>query len=327
MEFVTTDAPAPRPPPSTTTPRPPSTPVETIAWATYGYDDRRTRFASERRLRPPFRRIWTFRGRALLEFPPAVPTGALPAHLRRPLLRARRPHRQDDLEPPHQRCGWASPAVCDGSCTSRSSGDARRAATRCPGTTASSSPTPPAAARVVWQRTTGLNESSPLVSGGLVYVGDWDGVVWALDARTGRTRWIFRADGRIKGSLALSGGRVFVGDYDGHLYALDARTGRLAWRASAQPRLGGRGAFYSTPAVGYGRVFIGNTDGKVYAFGAPVGAALVAEHGSYVYASPAIWRRLSSSARTTSPSMRSTRRPATCAGGSARTGRSRARPP
>ena len=101
VEFVTTDAPAPSRPPSTTTPPQPSTPVETIAWGTYGYDDRRTRFDPNVGLRPPFRRIWTFRGRALLEFPPAVAYGRvfLP-DLRRPLLRAGRPHREDDLEPP-----------------------------------------------------------------------------------------------------------------------------------------------------------------------------------------------------------------------------------
>ena len=102
-----------------------------------------------------------------------------------------------------------------------------------------------------------------------------------------------RVDGRIKGSLAFAGGRVYVGAYDGRVYALDARTGRLAWRASAQPRLGGRGTFYSTPAAAYGRIFIGNTDGKIYAYGATSGRLLWSQStGGYVYGSPAVWRRL-----------------------------------
>ncbi len=294
VEFVTTDAPAPSPPPSTTTPRPPSTPVETIAWGTYGYDDRRTRFDPNVRLRPPFRRIWTFRGRALLEFPPAVAYGriylptfdgrfyALDARTGKTIWS----HRT-------RRCGWASPAVSARLVYVTFIGRRATCGDSVPGDDGIVVAYAAGSGKVAWQRTTGQNESSPLVSGGLVYVGDWNGVVWALDARTGRTRWTFRADGRIKGSLARSGGRVFVGDYDGHLYALDARTGRLAWRASAQPRLGGRGAFYSTPAVGYGRVFIGNTDGKVYAFGAASGRLLWSQStGGYVYASPAIWRRL-----------------------------------
>jgi outer membrane protein assembly factor BamB len=44
-----------------------------------------------------------------------------------------------------------------------------------------------------------VTESSPLVAGGLVYVGDWSGRVTALDARTGRTRWSYRAGGAVKG--------------------------------------------------------------------------------------------------------------------------------
>ena len=56
-----------------------------------------------------------------------------------------------------------------------------------------------------WRRELGATESSPLVAGGAVLVGDWDGDVWSLAARTGRTRWRTRLDGAVKGSLAISG--------------------------------------------------------------------------------------------------------------------------
>ena len=273
---------------------PPLAPVKTVAWATYGFDDRRARFAPNVGLRPPFRRVWTFRGRALLEFPPAVAYGriylptfdgrfyALDARTGKTIWS----HRT-------RRCGWASPAVWRRLVYVTFIGRRATCGDSVPGRDGIVVAYDADSGKIVWQRTTGPNESSPLVSRGLVYVGDWDGRIWALDARTGRTRWTFRTRGRIKGSPALSGNRVFVGDYDGHLYALDARTGRLAWRASAQPRLGGRGAFYSTPAAAYGRVFIGNTDGKVYAFGATSGRLLWSQStGGYVYASPAVWRRL-----------------------------------
>ena len=42
----------------------------------YGYDAERQRVAAFG-LRPPFRRIWTFRARKLLEFPPAIAYGRL----------------------------------------------------------------------------------------------------------------------------------------------------------------------------------------------------------------------------------------------------------
>ena len=56
-----------------------------------------------------------------------------------------------------------------------------------------------------WLRQIGPTESSPLVARGIVFVGDWNGRVWALDGATGRTRWTADLDGAIKGSLALSG--------------------------------------------------------------------------------------------------------------------------
>ena len=298
VEFVTSDVPAP--PPAAT--QPPGRSVDqrvpprsaTVSWPTYGYDARRLRTARGIDLRPPFRKIWTFRGRALLEFPPAVAYGrvylptfdgrfyALDADTGKQIW-ARRTNR----------CGWATPAVWKRLVIVTFIG--RRAACNdsVPGKDGIVVAYRAGDGTIAWQRTTGLNESSPLVVGGRVYVGDWNGTIWSLDARTGRTRWRFRADGRIKGSLAFAGGRVFVGAYDGRVYAVDARSGELAWTAAAQPRIGGRGTFYSTPAAAYGRLFIGSTDGKVYAFGAASGRLLWSQStGGYVYSSPAVWRRL-----------------------------------
>ena len=296
VEFVTDDVPEPATtaPPATTTGPKPDRGRTKVSWPTYGHDNRRLRFAAELDLRPPFRRIWTFRGRALLEFPPAVAYGrlflptfdgrfyAIDAQTGKTVWS----HRTG-------RCGWASPAVHDRLVYVTFIGRRATCGESVPGGDGIVVAYDADDGRIVWQRTTGPNESSPLVGGGLVYVGDWNGTVWALQARSGRTRWTFRTAGRIKGSPALSGGLLYVGDYDGHLYALDGRTGRLVWQASAQPRLGGRGTFYSTPALGYGRVFIGSTDGKVYAYGATSGRLLWSQStGGYVYASAAVWRRL-----------------------------------
>ena len=295
MEFVPTDVPeAP-----TTQAAPAQRPAvrdaaATVAWPTYGYDARRLRHASNLKLRPPFRRIWTFRGRALLEFPPAVAYGrlflptfdgrfyAIDARTGKPVWAKRT-----------NRCGWATPAVWKRLVIVTFIGRRATCGDSVPGTDGIVVAYAADNGRVVWQRRTGLNESSPLVVDGVVYVGDWNGDVWALDGLTGRTRWRVGVDGRIKGSLAASGGNVYVADYDGRVYALDARSGRRVWRASAQARLGGRGTFYSTPAAAYGRVFIGNTDGKVYAFGATTGRLLWSQStGGYIYGSPAVWRGL-----------------------------------
>ena len=49
----------------------------------------------------------------------------------------------------------------------------------------------------------------------------------AFDAANGALRWRFRSNGAIKMSPVVAGGHLFVGDAAGLLYTLDARTGKL----------------------------------------------------------------------------------------------------
>ena len=66
VEFV------PMPPPPAPPPVPPNKEPLVVVWPTVGFDPERTRFAPGSPLTPPFRRLWTFRGRSLREFPPAI---------------------------------------------------------------------------------------------------------------------------------------------------------------------------------------------------------------------------------------------------------------
>jgi outer membrane protein assembly factor BamB len=237
--------------------------------------------------------VWTFHGRALLEFPPAVAYGRLFL----PTFDGRFYALDPSTGKPawsftSHRCSWASPAV-GGGLVYATFLDSTDCGVHAANPTGEVVAFVARTGQVRWARRLAPTESSPLLADGLVFVGDWDGNVTALDAKTGRTQWVYRADGPVKGSLALDGGRVFVGSYGGHVYALAERTGKLAWRASAQPRFGSSGRFYSTPAVAYGRVYLGSTDGKVYSFGAGSGRLRWSHStGGYVYASPAVWRRL-----------------------------------
>jgi len=295
VEFVPTE-PAPKPPPK---PKPRehgprvSAALTRVDWPTFGYDARRLRYLPSP-LRPPFRVDWTFRAHHLIEFPPAVAYGRV--------YIANNPGTLFAISAKTGRLGWrfasgrctaASPAVADGVVYEAFLNKAP--CNRSPGTPGIDGEVVALEARtgvVRWRRRIGPTETSPLVANGLVYVGDWNGWVYAFDAKSGRRLWRFRTGGEVKGALALSGRRLFVGSYDHHLYALAARTGRLLWRGSAQERLGGRGTFYSTPAVAYGRVYIGSTDGKVYSFGATTGEVRWSQStGGYVYGSPAISER------------------------------------
>lgn len=281
VEFVTTQPPQPLPPPR----------AAGVVWPTFGYDQARTRTAPFSHP-PPLRRVWTFRGRSLLEFPPAIAHGRLYlANNSGTLFAVNAATGRLAWKVDSGRCVAAAPAVTRDTvfltflnrqpCNASGSGLDGEVVAFAAGF-----------GRVRWRAPIGPSESSPLVANGLVYVGDWRGKVYALDAATGEERWSFQTGGKVKGSVALSGGRVFVGSYDHRVYALDARTGALVWRASAQDRLGGRGTFYSTPAVAYGRVYIGSTDGKLYSFGATSGKLRWSHStGGYVYASPAVWEQ------------------------------------
>jgi outer membrane protein assembly factor BamB len=275
----------------TTTAEKPVKQAPDIVWPTYGYDGERVKAVTGFHLRPPYTVQWAFRARKLLEFPPVIAYGKLYIANnagRVFAIEARTGHEKWSYN--SRRCAAASPAVANGivyvvflnrpPCNAQGSNlDGQIVALHARG------------GRVQWRRTIGPSETSPLVSNGLVYVGDWRGKVYAFSVRTGRVRWTFATGGKVKGGVALSGNRLYVGSYDGHVYALNARTGRQIWRASAQARLGPTGTFYATPAVAYGRVYIGSTDHKVYSYGATTGKLRWSHTtGSYVYSSPAVWR-------------------------------------
>lgn len=256
-----------------------------MPWPTYGADNARLRAVTAPGLRPPFRRLWTFHGRHLLEFPPVIGYGSL--------FEEGFDGRLYSLDPASghmrwsydsHRCGWSSPALADHLLFATFIGNAECHATRGGGELVAFSAE---SGQVRWRRAIGPSESSPLVADGLVYIGDQDGRVYAIASDTGRLRWSYDTGAPIKASAALAYGRIYIGNYAGEMFALSARTGRLLWRSA------GYGNFYSTPAVDAGRVYVGSLDGRVYAFSAHSGDQLWSfGTGSYVYASPAVWRGL-----------------------------------
>lgn len=280
VEFVTTQA----------APPPPKEPG--IAWPTYGFDHQRQRFASNITLAPPFRHVWTFRAQSLVEFPPVVGYGRLFFANNAGVMFAigaqngKRAWKYDS-----NRCVAASPALdrhvvyeafmnappCNRAPSSRLTGEVIAFAV---GT-----------GRIIWRQTIGPSESSPVVVGSTIFLGDWNGRVWALRRLTGKPRWVTKLRSQVKSGVAISGNRLYVGDYSGHLYALNATNGKIVWDAKVQPRFGSTGNFYATPALAYGRVYIGATDGKMYSFGASSGKLRWSQStGGYVYSSAAVWR-------------------------------------
>jgi outer membrane protein assembly factor BamB len=123
----------------------------------------------------------------------------------------------------------------------------------------------------------------------------------ALDAKTGRLRFNFDAKAYMFSSAALAGEFAYVGDHNGKLYAIDAKSGKLVWEFQADaskadplkilnadgslkqevlfaPVFGDFedmyvdfykfttiGAIMSSPVVDKGVVYFGSMDGNLYA--------------------------------------------------------------
>ncbi len=72
---------------------------------------------------------------------------------------------------------------------------------------------------VVWSRGPFIVTSSPAVAGGVVYVGAFDGHLYALDQKTGGVLWDVPTGGPIVSSPAVSDGVIYVGSDDRFLRA------------------------------------------------------------------------------------------------------------
>jgi PQQ-dependent dehydrogenase (methanol/ethanol family) len=88
----------------------------------------------------------------------------------------------------------------------------------------------------------GNNEATPIMVNGTIYSSLAWGVVVAVDARTGASKWRWDPElprsgadqpgkccGAINRGVAFANGKIFAGLINGRLVALDANTGKLVW--------------------------------------------------------------------------------------------------
>ncbi len=256
--------------------------TKTVGWPLYGYDRARTRYLPAEGVSPPFRDLWRYTERPLLEFPPVLAGGRLflvnnsgfaisiDADTGKELWK-RRIGTLNASSPAYSRHRLYIVNLVPGHIVKL---DARTG-------------------RIIWKRSLpGRAESSPLVIDNTVYFGCEDGNLYALNTFNGKVRWSTQLAGAIKSAPAYYGGTLYVGDYGGDMNAVDAKTGALKWQSgSLGPGFGGTGEFYSTPAVAFGRVYAGNNDSRVYSFDLSDGElAWSYSTGGYVYSGPTVAR-------------------------------------
>src|ERR671934_1412951 len=256
--------------------------VKPVDWPLYGYDMERTRYLPAKNLKPPFRSsLWSFQAGKLLEFQPIVVKGTLYFLDKDAVVYA--------LSTDKGKVEWkrqvgslsaSSPAYSDGKlfAVTLQPGQAVALDARRKG-------------KVLWRHPLpGRSESSPLVHAGKVIFGSESGDIFALDEKTGKTKWTVHTGGAVKGALAYDKGTVFADNYAGEVYAIDAGNGHVKWQTQTQ---GGGflrgGGVYSTPAVAFGRVYLGGLDGRIYSYTEKTGE-LAWSHstGAEGYPSPAV---------------------------------------
>jgi outer membrane protein assembly factor BamB len=134
---------------------------------------------------------------------------------------------------------------------------------------------------------------TPTVGRKHVYVGSWDGFVYALDKKKGKVKWSYDTGSQnspgspgIQASITVTPeGRLLLVDGNAVVHALDAKKGNLLWNASiGDPAdfTGDSAHGWGSPTVANGRVFVGRsshgdqpcTQGHLYAFDLDTGAEL-----------------------------------------------------
>jgi len=113
--------------------------------------------------------------------------------------------------------------------------------------------------KVVWRKSLDAAvKAGPVLMSDLLAVARTDGLVTALDPKTGEERWRVATGGEILGTPAWSGGLLVFGSGDGHVYAVDAE-GKTRWKHDAGAPV------YGAPLIADGVVYIGDNTGHMHA--------------------------------------------------------------
>ncbi len=104
--------------------------------------------------------------------------------------------------------------------------------------------------------------AAPAVGYGLAFLAGWNGVLYAVDLKSGDEVW--RAEvGRVTAGLSLAAGVLYVAGEAGELFAFDAKSGALRYRA------GGLGEVQVPPLPTAEGVYVVGLEGRVWRFFEP----------------------------------------------------------
>ncbi|HUU00078.1 MAG TPA: PQQ-binding-like beta-propeller repeat protein [Myxococcota bacterium] len=102
--------------------------------------------------------------------------------------------------------------------------------------------------------------AAPAVKDGILYVGNLDGYMYAIQTSDGTLKWRFNAGEGITSTALVEGGVVYFGSKNDNVYAIDAGSGKkLIWKFTTGDDV------LSSPKAENGVLYIGSNDNNFYA--------------------------------------------------------------
>ncbi len=105
----------------------------------------------------------------------------------------------------------------------------------------------------------------PAYSSGSLYAADYNGLLMAIDAESGRKQWEIKTTLPFTGGPGISGNLLLMGTQDGEVFAFDASTGTQLWSATVTSEV------LAPPAEVDGIVVVRCIDGRVFGLDADTG--------------------------------------------------------
>lgn len=100
--------------------------------------------------------------------------------------------------------------------------------------------------------------SSAVINNDVIYFGSVDGLLYAVDAKTGWGLWRFRMSRGTISSPYILDNRIFIGSADGNIYCVDSRSSKELWRFVTDDQIS------SSPVIYQDSLYCGGVDGNVY---------------------------------------------------------------
>ncbi len=123
--------------------------------------------------------------------------------------------------------------------------------------------------KIAWKQKikNGGFDGSPVISNGVVYIGEGNGTLYAFDLNDGKQKWKFPKEKPtlgFVGSAAVKNGLIYIGDLDGKLYCVNTK-GELQWTFEAEGPITASVNFYKD------KVILGAEDARLYGINAKTG--------------------------------------------------------